>query len=81
MSRKMDMLMFTTLAMLADKHEGVNEPLDLEYAKQRQVERAEASRKDWIESQGINEYYYGENVIYARSQKMADKKAQKKGYL
>jgi|TARA_B110000259_G_scaffold170106_1_gene200542 hypothetical protein len=81
MSRKMNMLMLTTLAMLADKHEGVNEPLDLEYAKQRQLERAKASKKDWMESQGINEYYYGENVICARNQKMADKKARKKGYL
>tara|TARA_R110002074_G_scaffold377182_1_gene554557 strand:- start:1785 stop:2027 length:243 start_codon:yes stop_codon:yes gene_type:complete len=31
--------------------------------------------------QGVSEYFYGIEVVYARNQKNADKKARKKGYL
>jgi hypothetical protein len=81
MSRKIDLLMLTTLAMLSDRDIGIDNHLDLDYHKQRQKELAEQSNKYWMKSQGINEYYYGENVLFARSQKNADKKAKKKGYL
>ena len=29
---------------------------------------------------GVNEYFYGKNVIHARNQKNADRKARNKGY-
>ncbi len=31
--------------------------------------------------QGVNEYFYGQKVIYARNKKNADRKARNKGYL
>lgn len=42
---------------------------------------AEKKRLERLKKQGVSEYFYGENVIYARNQKNADRKARKKGYL
>jgi hypothetical protein len=42
---------------------------------------AEKKRLERLKQKGVNEYFYGQNVIYARNQKNADKKARKKGYL
>jgi hypothetical protein len=42
---------------------------------------AEKKRIERIKQQGVNEYFYGHNVIYARNQKNADRKARNKGYL
>jgi hypothetical protein len=42
---------------------------------------AEKKRLERLKKQGVNEYFYGQNVIYARNQKNADRKARNKGYL
>lgn len=42
---------------------------------------AENKRIERLKQQGVNEYFYGQNVIYARNQKNADRKARNKGYL
>lgn len=42
---------------------------------------AENKRIERLKQQGLNEYFYGQNVIYARDQKNADRKARNKGYL
>ena len=42
---------------------------------------AEKKRLERLKKQGVNEYFYGQNVIYARNQKNADRKAKRKGYL
>ena len=42
---------------------------------------AKKKRIEKLKQQGVNEYFYGQNVIYARNQKNADKKARNKGYL
>jgi hypothetical protein len=42
---------------------------------------AEKKRLERLKQKGVNEYFYGQNVIYARDQKNADRKARNKGYL
>jgi hypothetical protein len=42
---------------------------------------AEKKRLERLKKQGVNEYFYGQNVIYARNQKNADRRARNKGYL
>jgi hypothetical protein len=42
---------------------------------------AEKKRIERIKQKGVSEYFYGQNVIYARNQKNADRKARNKGYL
>ncbi len=42
---------------------------------------AEKKRLERLKQKGVNEYFYGQNVIYARNQKNADRKARNKGYL
>lgn len=41
---------------------------------------AENKRIERLKQRGVNEYFYGQNVIYARNQKNADRKARNKGY-
>jgi len=41
----------------------------------------EKKRLEQLKKQGVNEYFYGQNVIYARNKKNADRKARNKGYL
>lgn len=38
-------------------------------------------RMEKLRKQGVNEYFYGKNVVYARNKKNADRKARNKGYL
>ena len=42
---------------------------------------AEKKRIERLKQQGVNEYFYGHNVIYARNQKNANRKARNNGYL
>ena len=42
---------------------------------------AERKRIELLKQRGVNEYFYGANVVYARNQKNADRKAKTKGYL
>jgi len=41
---------------------------------------AESKRIDILKKRGVKEYFYGNNVIYARTQINADRKAKSKGY-
>lgn len=41
----------------------------------------EKKRIEKLKKQGVNEYFYGENVVYARDKKNADRKAKNKGWL
>lgn len=41
----------------------------------------EKKRLERLKKQGVNEYFYGQNVIQARNKKNADRKARNKGYL
>lgn len=51
-----------------------------ELAEQRR-RKQEAFESERRKKRGLKEYFYGENVIYARNQKNADRKARNKGYL
>lgn len=42
---------------------------------------AENRKINRLKKNGVNEYFYWQNVIYARDQKNADRKARNKGYL
>lgn len=49
--------------------------------KKRLKDIAEKKRIERLKQKGVSEYFYGQNVIYARDQKNADRKARNKGYL
>jgi len=61
--------------------ETVRKPLTKEQIKERKRLKQEAIEKKRRENYGLHEYFYGENVIYARNKKNADRKARNKGYL
>ena len=42
---------------------------------------AEKKSIEQLKKKGVSEYFYGQNVIYARNQKNADRKARNRGYL
>jgi hypothetical protein len=41
----------------------------------------EQERITRLKEKGVHEFYYGENVVYARTQKNADRKARNLGYV
>ena len=55
----------------------VKKPLTKEQIKKREQVIKNKRRENY----GLTEYFYGENIIYARNQKNADRKARNKGYL
>lgn len=78
--------MFAMMAAMASMDEAgyskrseYRELTDEEKAKLKAI--AEKKRLERLKEKGVNEYFYGQNVIYARNQKNADRKARNKGYL
>jgi len=61
--------------------ETVRKPLTKEQIQERKRLKQEAIEKKRRENYGLTEYFYGDNVIYARNKKNADRKARNKGYL
>jgi len=57
-----------------------------EYRELTEMERqelktlAENKRIEFLKQKGVKEYFYGQNVVYARNQKNANRKAINKGY-
>lgn len=47
----------------------------------RMEERKQRSKIKRLTERGVNEYWYGDEVIYARNQKNADRKAKNKGLI
>ena len=54
------------------------EPKETEEQKRRRLSKFEIKRN---KSNGLNEFFYGENSVWAINQKNADKKAKRKGYI
>jgi len=55
---------------------------ELEERAKRIKEQKENDRvKKLLSKEGVSEYFYGQNIIYARKKKNADRKARNKGYL
>lgn len=75
--------MFAAMAAMSDigylERSEYRELTDEEKEKLKDI--AENKRIERLKQQGVKEYFYGENVIYARNQKNADRKARNKGYL
>jgi len=75
--------MFAAMAAIGDtgylERSEYRELTDEEKEKLKAI--AENKRIERLKQQGVNEYFYGQNVIYARNQKNADRKARNKGYL
>ncbi len=61
--------------------ETVRKPLTKEQIEERKRLKQKAIENKRRENYGLTEYFYGENVIYARNKKNADRKARNKGYL
>ena len=61
--------------------ETVRKPLTKEKIQERKLLKQEAIEKKRRKNYGLTEYFYGDNVIYARNKKNADRKARNKGYL
>ena len=78
--------LFTMMAAMAAMGDiGYSEKSEYRELTDEEKERlkaiAEKKRIERIKQQGVNEYFYGHNVIYARNQKNADRKARNKGYI
>ena len=80
---KARLIMFAAMAVMGD----YSYTLDAEYKELTETEReqikaiAEAKREERLKKQGVNKYFYGQNVITARNKKNADRKARNKGYI
>ena len=61
--------------------ETVRKPLTKEQIQERKRLKQEAFEKKKRDKYGLTEYFYGDNVIYARNKKNANRKARNKGYL
>jgi len=69
--------MMTMAAPINNGFGDIYEPPSIyEIEKKKAIALKERNKK-----QGVNEYFYGQNVICARNQKNADRKARNKGYL
>lgn len=59
--------------------EGYKELTDEEKERLRLL--AEKRRINQLKTKGVNEYFYGDHVIYARDKENADRKARNKGLI
>jgi hypothetical protein len=84
MGMKKTLGLLTAMAMMGSNAYGLgnNEPQETEEEKKKRLERKQ--KKAEIErnkANGLIEFFYGENSVWALNQKTADKKAKKKGFL
>ncbi len=54
------------------------EPTETEEERKRRVAKAEVQR---YKAQGLTEFFYGDNSLWALNQKAADKKARKRNWI
>lgn len=85
MSKMKSMLGMYTLAAMAmsgdlggNNRERHIEPKETDEEKNQRLAKAEIERN---KSNGLKEFFYGENSLYALNQKNADKKARRKHWL
>lgn len=74
--------MFSALAMMGTENtHGMREykkPKESEEERKRRFAKAEIER---YKAQGLTEFFYGENSLWALNQKSADKKARKRHWI
>jgi len=81
MKSKLGMSMFAALAMMGIETPNRMrdyEPTENDEEKKRRLAKAEIERN---KANGLKEFFYGENSVYAINQKNADKKARSKHWL
>ena len=83
MKSKLDMMsMFAYLAMMGIEtprgHREYTEPTETDEERKRRIAKAEIERN---KANGLKEFFYGENSVWAINQKNADKKARSKHWL
>lgn len=76
------MSMFAALAMLETEtphgHREYTEPKESEKERKRRLDKAEIER---YKTQGLKEFFYGKNSLWALNQKSADRKARRQHWL
>ncbi len=81
MKSKLGMMsMFAAMAMMGADNRGSQfvEPPETDEERERRLKKAEIERN---KTNGLKEFKYGENSIWAINQKNADKKARKNNWL
>ena len=83
MKSKLGMMsMFAALAMMGTetkhRHREYTEPKETDEERKRRIAKAEIERD---KANGLKEFFYGENSVWAINQKNADKKARSKHWL
>lgn len=78
MSKIKSMLWMCALATMDMSSLGGNKPKETEEERKARLAKAEIER---YKVQGLTEFFYGENSLWALSQKSADKKARKRHWL
>ena len=83
MKNKLGMLsMFTAMAMMStetsNKMHEYREPKESEEERKRRLAKFEIER---YKAQGLTEFFYGENSLWALNQKSANKKARKRHWI
>ncbi len=83
MKSKLGMMsMFAALAMMGTEtphgHREYTEPKESEEERKRRLAKAEIER---CKAQGLTEFFYGENSLWALNQKSADRKARQRHWL
>ena len=83
MKSKLGMMsMFAALAMMGTetthRHREYTEPKESEEERKRRIAKAEIERN---KANGLKEFFYGENSVWAINQKNADKKARSKHFI
>lgn len=74
--------LLTAMAMMAygsNNNENIIKPK--EESEEEKKLRLKQIENDQHKANGLTEFFYGENSVWALNQKTADKKAKKKGYL
>jgi hypothetical protein len=74
------MYALAAMAMSGDLGNKRERYIPKETEEERKARLAKAERKRY-KSQGLTEFFYGENSLWALNQKSADRKARNKGYL
>ncbi len=76
------MIIYGAMAMMGDLgyHDDSEYELLTEDEKSELKTIAKKNKIERLKKQGVREYFYGENIIYARNKKNADRKARNKGY-
>jgi len=73
-------LMMMMMMAMATNNNGFGDIYEPPTKEEMEKKRAIALKARNLK-QGVNEYFYGVNVIYARTQKNADRKARKQGLI